>query len=128
MLDLLRTIDRLLRGRFTSAETLRRGRLELPLWKLAVLGVALGASYGLFMGLYAAMRPESPTALQLLVSACKVPVLFLLTLVVTLPSLYVCSALAGSRLGLPTQFFRADAWTNAYVAVSRLLGRIVGPW
>ena len=36
--------------------------------------------------------------LQLVATSLKVPLLFLLTLVVTLPSLYVLSALARSRL------------------------------
>jgi len=50
------------------------------------------------MGLYALLRPVSPSSLQLLATTVKVPLLFLLTLAVTLPSLYVFSALMDSRL------------------------------
>jgi hypothetical protein len=50
------------------------------------------------MGLYAVLRGGAGSGLQLLATALKVPLLFLLTLVVTLPSLYVLSALARSRL------------------------------
>jgi hypothetical protein len=58
----------------------------------------LGAIYGVFMGLFGALRSENAALLQVVTSAAKVPLLFLLTLVVTVPSLYVVSALAGSRL------------------------------
>jgi len=44
------------------------------------------------------LRGGSGSGLQLVATALKVPLLFLLTLVVTLPSLYVLSALARSRL------------------------------
>ncbi len=112
------------------------------------------------------------------------PLLFLLTLLVTLPSLYVLSALARSRLSFthtvrlllaavtvnlallpliaanprhriardawlalylfvaiqmawvlrpfvgdpdqPTRFFRAGAWSNAYVEIAQLIWRVVG--
>jgi hypothetical protein len=50
------------------------------------------------MGLYGVLRPLNPEPLQLVATTFKVPLLFLLTLVVTFPSLYVVSALADSRL------------------------------
>ena len=99
MRELIRDVDRLLRGQFTKAEDLREGKIEIPVRTLVIVGVALGAIYGFFMGLYAIMRPENASVAQLIVSMFKVPLLFLLTLVVTIPSLYVFSALANSRLG-----------------------------
>jgi hypothetical protein len=53
------------------------------------------------MGLYAGLRPLNPTWAQVPAAMLKVPLLFLLTLAVTLPSLYVFSALAQSRLRFP---------------------------
>lgn len=50
------------------------------------------------MGLFAAFRSENPSYLHLLATTFKVPLLFLLTLVVTYPSLYVVSALFESKL------------------------------
>lgn len=92
-------VDRLLRGRFTSAERLREGRLELPTRTLLVACAVLGAFYGAAMGLFAVTtRGAGEGLLQVLSSAAKVPLLFLLTLCVTFPSLYVVSALARSRL------------------------------
>ncbi len=50
------------------------------------------------MALYATLRPENASLMPLIATAVKVPLLFLATLAVTFPSLYVLSALAGSRL------------------------------
>jgi hypothetical protein len=91
-------IDTLLRGGFTEREVLREGRVDVGVHELSVAAVPLGVVYGLFMGLYAVMRGGPGSGLQLLATALKVPLLFLLTLLVTLPSLYVLSALARSRL------------------------------
>jgi hypothetical protein len=91
-------IDTLLRGGFTQREELRAGRVGVGVPDLAVAALPLGIAYGLFMGLYAVMRGGALSSLQLLATTLKVPLLFLLTLIVTLPSLYVLSALARSRL------------------------------
>lgn len=98
MSKLLKTIDELLRGRLTRKEDLAAGRIDIPVATLVVAGLALGVAYGVFMGLYAPLRAEHPSFLQLLATAAKVPLLFLLTLVVTYPSLYVVSALFDSKL------------------------------
>jgi len=97
MKQLFLTIDRLLRGEFTREQDLREGRVKIQLQTLLVTALVLGALYGIFMGLYSVLRPESPSIPQLLATTAKVPLLFLLTLAVTFPSLYVFSALAGSR-------------------------------
>jgi hypothetical protein len=94
----LARIDALLRGAFTGRDELRAGRVGVAVKELCAAALPLGLVYGLFMGLYALMRGGEGTGLQLLATALKVPILFLLTLVVTLPSLYVLSALARSRL------------------------------
>lgn len=91
-------IDTLLRGGFSKREDLERGRFEIPASTLVKAGILLGVSYGVFMGLFAAFRGGPGSMAQLLTSMVKVPSLFLLTLLVTFPSLYVFSALSGSRL------------------------------
>jgi len=73
--------------------------------KVLLVGSAvLGVSYGLAMGLYALLSTKAPDIpwwhglAQMAATSVKVPLLFLLTVAVTFPSLYVTSALAGSRL------------------------------
>ena len=98
MQGLLGQLDRLLRGEYTRGEELRQGRIAVPVRTLIVASLLCGAVYGASMGLYAATAGIERGWQQFLSSATKVPLLFLLTLVVTFPSLYVFSALAGSRL------------------------------
>jgi len=96
--QILARIDTLLRGGFTEPEQLSLGRVSVGASDLGIAAAPLGLVYGLFMGLYAVMRGGPGAGLQLVATSLKVPLLFLLTLVVTLPSLYVLSALARSRL------------------------------
>jgi hypothetical protein len=96
--NLLQTVDHLLRGGFTEPDSLRAGQVTVPVRTAVVAALVCGAAYGAFMGLYGVLRPEQPSVLQLLANMAKVPLLFLVTLVVTVPSLYVVSALARSRL------------------------------
>ena len=98
MLSWFRQLDDLLRGRQTLPERLAEGRVTLPLGRFIPLAVLLGAVYGFFMGWYAILSREPAEYMQLLASTVKLPALFLLTLVVTYPSLYVFSSLAGSHL------------------------------
>jgi len=95
-----RELDRLLRGEHTATESLREGRVQLPVGRLVVAALACGGLFGLCLGLFSASAGGEGAGLQLLSSALKVPLLFLSTLLVTFPSLYVFSTLAGSRLGL----------------------------
>lgn len=98
MRQTLTRIDTLLRGGFTQRETLGEGRVDVDVRQLASAALPLGVVYGLFMSLYSVMRGGAGSTLQLIATSLKVPMLFLLTLLVTLPSLYVLSALARSRL------------------------------
>jgi hypothetical protein len=101
----IRSLDRVLTGEATRPEMLRAGSIDIPLGGLSVVLLMLGVFYGLCMGVFsvvsrwgtakAAMGWEQAAA-----SAVKVPLLFFLTLLVTLPSLYVFNALVGSRLTL----------------------------
>jgi len=94
--------------------------------RLLVLAVSLGAAYGFFMGWYALSGGTLAGVLQLISGMVKLPLLFVMTMVVTLPSLYVFSALMGSRM--PIQDVLAMLLSAAVVslAVAASLGPILG--
>ncbi len=83
----VKTIDDVLRGRLTRKEDLAQGRINVPVLTLVVDGILLGALYGLCMGLFAALRGQNPSLAQMLANAVKEPLPFLLSLLVTYPSL-----------------------------------------
>ncbi|MBM4060817.1 MAG: hypothetical protein FJ265_06945 [Planctomycetes bacterium] len=91
--SLLATLDRVLRGNFTRREALATGRIDLPVGRLIGLCLLLGAIYGICLGSYSAFNGTGHAWLQTLASALKVPLLFVLTLLVSFPSLYVFAAL-----------------------------------
>ncbi|MCA9001820.1 MAG: hypothetical protein KDB61_07850 [Planctomycetes bacterium] len=97
---MLQTLDTLLRGGFTDRDRLREGKIQAPVPVLVKTALVLGACYGVMMGLYALFTWETKgtALLQMISGTAKVPLLFLLTLLVTFPSLYVVSALARTRL------------------------------
>jgi hypothetical protein len=96
----LSILDRVLRGDYLRAEQLRSGSIEAPARTLVGLGLVLGAIYGFGVGSYALFRGADQAMWQALASALKVPLLFLLTLLVTFPSLYVFAALQRLPLDL----------------------------
>jgi hypothetical protein len=94
----LQSLDRLLRGELTHLEALRKDGLQLPLGGTALMVAVLGMLFGVCMGTYAVLHQDGPRLMQMLAASVKVPALFLLTLLVTFPSLYVFNALVGSQL------------------------------
>lgn len=90
------SLDRALRGSYLDDADLAAGRLALPVGRLVALGAVLGAIYGACLGTPRAFRGDGFE--QVVASAAKVPLLFVLTLLVTFPSLYVFIAL--QRLSL----------------------------
>lgn len=100
MLTWLRYLDRVIRGEATRPAALRNGEIEQPVGGLAILGIILGAIYGICMGCYALFQGGHAPVLQVFATTLKVPILFFLTLSVTFPSLYVFNALVGSRLSV----------------------------
>jgi hypothetical protein len=70
-------------------------------------------------------RMRGPNLLQVVASMVKVPLLFYLTLLVTLPSLYVFNALVGSRLRLSTVIRLLLATLGVMVTILASLGTIV---
>src|SRR3954468_10173099 len=93
-------LDRILRGEATRLPAWRRRTIDVPVGGLALVLVCLAMAYGACMGCFALLKDGGPSYWQLLASTVKVPALFVLTLLVTFPSLYVFNALVGSRLDL----------------------------
>jgi hypothetical protein len=118
-------LDRILRGELTRVSSLQKGGIDVSPGRLSQVIVILGMLYGICMGTFAVFRLKGPSALQLFASMVKVPLLFYLTLLVTLPSLYVFNALVGSRLTLGTVVRLLLASLGVMVTVLASLGPIV---
>ncbi len=126
MLSWFRQLDDLLRGRRTAPERLAEGRLEIALRVFVPVAVLLGLAYGFFMGWYAVLSRDPAEYMQVVASMVKVPALFLLTLVVTFPSLYVFNALVGCRLSFSSTLRLLVGAIAVNVAVAASLGPILG--
>jgi hypothetical protein len=125
MLDWFRRLDRLLRGEATDVKALERGDIDVPVPGMTALVIMLGVTYGLCMGTFALMRTAGPEYAQVGASMAKVPLLFLLTLVITFPSLYVFNALVGSRLRFLAVLRLLIAAISVTLAVLASFGPIV---
>jgi hypothetical protein len=121
----IQTLDAILRGEATRPEVMRNGSFTVPVGGLTVLIMLLGATYGVCMACFAVFNRSDPQYLQMVSSAAKVPALFLLTLAVTLPSLYVFNALMGSRLTAGAILQLLLASLGVALAVLASLGPIV---
>jgi len=90
-------LDQALRDR-PAIWTRLRSTEAWPIGRAAAINVGFSAFYGFVMGAYQLTAHDGWK--QVMSSAVKVPCLFLLTLVICLPALYVVSALLGSSLTL----------------------------
>jgi hypothetical protein len=125
MLAWFKQLDELLRGRRTVPEDLAEGRIELPLRTFVPLAVLLGAVYGFFMGWYGIFSRDPACYVQVVASVVKLPALFLLTLVVTYPSLYVFNALVGCGLSFSATLRLLVGAIVVNVAVAASFGPIL---
>src|SRR5688572_29157674 len=127
MLSPLRDLDRILRGEATRPSALRlTATVPIEATRLLPTILLLGAVYGAFMGLFALMNRPTAEPMQVLATVIKVPALFLLTLIVTFPSLYVFNALVGSRLNPVSLMRMLVASLGVILAVLGSMGPIVG--
>src|SRR5271170_1613172 len=116
--------DQLLRRRESA---LADGSLQELRVNHLVLGIVLlAAVYGFFMGWYALFSRQAPEWRQLAADVWKMPTLFLMTLVICFPSLYVFSVLLGSRLQFPQMLRVLLAIVAVTVTVLASFGPIVG--
>src|SRR3954470_8159833 len=125
LIDGFAELDRLLRGDLTRVSTLQRGTVDVVPGRLSIVLILLCMVYGACMGTFAAFSPKGANLMQVVASMLKVPALFFLTVLVTLPSLYVINALVGSRLTLPAVVRLLCATLGVNVAVLASLGPIV---
>lgn len=100
MARLVDLVEGLLHGEYHGRDFLRQDRPIVSIRMLIALIVLLGALYGACMALYGLKWGKAYGGQHLVAVMVKVPSLFLLTLLVTTPSLYVFSALAGSVLSI----------------------------
>lgn len=125
MLGTIRKLDRILRGEATSLEAIRENRFDIPVVGISFLLTILGMIYGLCMGVFSLTASGSNQHMQIFATTVKVPALFLLTLVVTFPSLYVFNTIFGSRLGLATTLRLMIGALAVTLAVLSSIGPIV---
>lgn len=96
-------LDLILRGQATRPADVQSADIRIPIVKIVFIVITLAAITGFCMGVFALIRGFETgvyhrALLQTGASMAKVPLLFLMTLVVTFPSLYVFNALVGSQL------------------------------
>lgn len=125
MLSWFRQLDELLRGERLRADHLTQSRIDLDLRRFFIIAAILGGVYGFFMGWYALFTRDHDAVLQLLASTLKLPALFLLTLGVTFPSLYVFNALIGCRMSFGATMRVLVAAIVINLAVAASLGPIL---
>lgn len=124
MREMLHDVDAILRGKYTGREALADVRPGVATRRLLAMVITLGAFYGACMGVWALLRIDHVGPLQVVSAAVKVPALFLLTLVVTGPSLIVFSALCRSRLTSHQTLALLLTSTAAITAVLASLGPV----
>lgn len=120
-----RDLDQILRGDRTRTDSLRAGAVDIAPGRLSRVIIALCMIHGLCMGTFAMFSRNGPALEQVLATMLKVPLLFYLTLLVTLPSLYVLNAIVGSRLTLKSVVRLLVATLGVNVAVLCSMGPIV---
>ena len=125
MLSWFKHLDRILRGEATQLPQLRTGTIDVPAGGLTLVIVLLGVFYGLCMGSFAVISGRAGRWEQMFASAIKVPALFVLTLIVTFPSLYVFNALVGSRLNFKALLRLLVAAMSVMLALLASFGTIV---
>ena len=118
-------LDRVLRGEATRGAGPGRGAVEVRAGGLSVVLVILAMAYGACLGCFSLFKGSGASIPQWAATTAKVPLLFALTLLVTLPSLYVSNALVGSRLSLGSVVRLLAATVGVIVAVLASLGTIV---
>jgi hypothetical protein len=127
---IFRGLDELLRGKRVGRGPGDDHKVEVPLGVFVPLAIGLGAIYGFFMGWYRVSeqwgKDSSAGYLQAFAAMVKMPALFVLTLLVTFPSLYVFSALLGGRLVFGSLMRLLVGTMVVSLAVAASFGPILG--
>jgi hypothetical protein len=125
-METLKRLDELLRGDLRLHELGPEG-IRFPFVRIIAISILLAAIFGVCIATFTAVSsPDSQDGLmQLLASAVKAPLLFYLTLLITFPSLYVFSALMGSRLNIRAAFGLLVAAIAVMITILASLGPII---
>ena len=123
-------LDLILRGKVTRPADVQSADIRIPILRVVVIVVVLAVVTGFCMGVFALIRgfetgEYNRSLLQTAASMAKVPLLFLLTLIVTFPSLYVFNALVGSQLKVMPVLKLLVASLAVNLAVLASMGPIV---
>ena len=123
-------LDRILRGEATRPSSIQQADINIPVLGVSVVVICLAMVYGFCMGIFALVHGAETSLyqralMQTFASMCKVPLLFILTLVVTFPSLYVFNALVGSKLRISAVFRLLVASLAVNLAVLASMGPIL---
>jgi len=111
-LDAFRVVDRILRNRNAFFTEIREGQdVSAKIRDMVISSAIFFALYGAVIG------STSSHWQQVLASAAKLPVLFLITLIICLPSLYFFNLFFGSRL----TFFQTLALVLTGITVTSVL-------
>lgn len=110
----------IVRGDGAWAASLRCGEVGLDV-PTAALAVALTAIYGLGMGIFGVAHGVGTWQEQLLANVVKVPVLALLSFVLTSPAFFAANALGG--LGLPAMA-ALRLWAATFAVFAAVLGAL----
>ncbi len=94
--------------------------------ELALLVVVFGLAYGAVMGTFAG--PKGPRVLQMVFSATKVPLLLLLTFIISLPSFFVLNTLFGVRDDFGDAVRALVATQAALTIILASLAPMTGVW
>lgn len=121
--DGIAALDELLRGKLTDPARVREG--ATPVRRFLPWAIALGAVHGFFIGWYAIVNGADGAVAHALGVMIKLPALFLLTLFVTFPSLYVFNALIGVGLGYRSTLRLLVATIVVNLALAASLGPIL---
>lgn len=121
----LKSLDRVLRGDAVRLDEDDNPTIEVPLIGIILSQLALGFVYGLCMSVYALRYHHTEQWERVLATMLKVPCVFLLTLVVTFPSLFAFNALVRSRLTFLTLFKLISASMAVMLAVLASLGPVM---
>lgn len=122
----LNRLDALLRARTISVDAEHEPYEGVSRRAMLLMALGLGGIYGMFMGWYAVRAAGAAGLAQMGASTVKLPLLFLLTLLITFPSLYVFNTLLGSRLTFQTTLRVVLGWIAVMLAVAASLGPILG--
>ena len=126
----LLAVDQILRGQVTQPGRSIPSDIRFPIVGVSVVVVLMAMVYGFCMGVFSLIHGAetseySRALMQTFASMIKVPMLYVLTLVVTFPSLYVFNALIGSRLRMLPVFKLLVASLAVNLAVLVSMGPIL---